>query len=441
MKYQFTSRKPATAAASAGHSPPTAETPTTSSRKSSRTLGRPRCSRSAREHERERAAGPTAASRSRASTRRRGSAARPARARRPGSVGAAPSSRLITCTSMPCPSSRITVVDHRAARQLAPARPAARAEHDLRRVQRPRRVDERLADVGADDLAVACRRARSTSLRCRSSSAAEGAASPSCGTHVHGDEVAFARCGHARGAADEPLAVGRARERDDDPLARLPRLVDAVPLPVVVERLVDAVGDPEQRELAQRAEVAGAEVVAERGVDPLGRVDVAVRQPARGAPRGVMSTSSIWSARRTTSSGIVSRCLTPVIRSTTSLSDSRCWMLSVEITSIPASSSSSTSCQRFSLREPGTFVCASSSTSATCGPARRAPRRRPSPRTSRRGTRRACAARPRGRRPAPRSARGRASRRSRRRRPCRARRRRPSSSMAKVLPTPGAAPR
>ena len=34
---------------------------------------------------------------------------------------------------------------------------------------------------------------------------------------------------------------------------------------------------------------------------------------------------------------------------------------------MPASSSSSTSCQRFSLREPGTFVCASSSTSATAG--------------------------------------------------------------------------
>ena len=39
------------------------------------------------------------------------------------------------------------------------------------------------------------------------------------------------------------------------------------------------------------------------------------------------------------------------------------------MTSMPASSSSSTSCQRFSLREPGTLVCASSSTSATCGPA------------------------------------------------------------------------
>ena len=73
----------------------------------------------------------------------------------------------------------------------------------------------------------------------------------------------------------------------------------------------------------------------------------------RRSASGDMSTSSIASARRTTASGIVSRCLAPVMRSTTSLSDSRCWMFSVEITSIPAASSSSTSCQRFGLREPG----------------------------------------------------------------------------------------
>ena len=41
-----------------------------------------------------------------------------------------------------------------------------------------------------------------------------------------------------------------------------------------------------------------------------------------------MSTSSIWWARRTTSSGTVSRCGTRVIFSTTSLRDSRCWMFS-----------------------------------------------------------------------------------------------------------------
>src|SRR6478735_3133645 len=56
----------------------------------------------------------------------------------------------------------------------------------------------------------------------------------------------------------------------------------------------------------------------------------------RRSASGAMSISWIWSAVRTTSSGTVSRCLTPVIRSTSSLIDSRCWMLTVVMTSIPA---------------------------------------------------------------------------------------------------------
>ena len=59
-----------------------------------------------------------------------------------------------------------------------------------------------------------------------------------------------------------------------------------------------------------------------------------------------MSTSSTVSAARTTSSGTVSRWRIPVIEATTLFSDSRCWMFTVVITSIPAASSDSTSCQR-----------------------------------------------------------------------------------------------
>ena len=79
--------------------------------------------------------------------------------------------------------------------------------------------------------------------------------------------------------ADQTVAVLRAGDRDEDPLARLPRPVDAVPVAVVGEALLDPVGDPEQGELSQRRKVAGTEVVAERGVDPLRRIDVAVRHP------------------------------------------------------------------------------------------------------------------------------------------------------------------
>jgi hypothetical protein len=80
-----------------------------------------------------------------------------------------------------------------------------------------------------------------------------------------------------------------------------------------------------------------------------------------------MSTSWIWSAVRTTSSGTVSRCRTPVIRSISSLSDSRCWMLTVVITSMPAARITSTSSARFSRVLPGTLLCASSSTHTTAG--------------------------------------------------------------------------
>ena len=96
---------------------------------------------------------------------------------------------------------------------------------------------------------------------------------------MHGDQVGVEALGHARRATHEPVAVRRPREGDQDPLARLPGLGDAVPDAVLGEALLDPVGDPEQRELAQRGQVAGAEVVAEGGVDALGRVDVAAREP------------------------------------------------------------------------------------------------------------------------------------------------------------------
>ena len=77
-------------------------------------------------------------------------------------------------------------------------------------------------------------------------------------------------------------ASGRAGEGDDDPLAGLPRPGDAVAIAVVLQRVVDAVGDPQQRQLAQRRQVAGPEVVAEGGVDLLRRRR-RCRGPAGGA--------------------------------------------------------------------------------------------------------------------------------------------------------------
>ena len=97
---------------------------------------------------------------------------------------------------------------------------------------------------------------------------------------MHADELGAGAHRDARGAAHEVVAARRAGERDEHPLLRLPALGDVVAFAVLLQVLVDAIGDPEQRELAQRREVPDAEVVGQRGVDAVGRVDVAVGHPA-----------------------------------------------------------------------------------------------------------------------------------------------------------------
>ncbi len=82
---------------------------------------------------------------------------------------------------------------------------------------------------------------------------------------------------------------------------------------------------------------------------------------------GVMSMNCTSSAASSTVSGTVSWMRTPVICSTRSLTDSRCWMFIVLITSMPASRSSSMSCQRLAWRSPGALVWASSSTARRAG--------------------------------------------------------------------------
>ena len=159
----------------------------------------------------------------------------------------------------------------------------------------------------------------------------------------------------------------------------------------------------------------------------------------RRSASGVMSTSCTCSAARTTESGTVSRCGTPVIVSTTSLSDSRCWTLTVLSTSIPASSKRLDVLPALVVRSgPGDVGVRQLVDEHELRVTRAGWRRDPSPRTARRGRRRSCAGRSAGRAAVPRCA----------ARPCvstkptttsvpRSARRLPSSSMSKVLPTPG----
>ena len=105
---------------------------------------------------------------------------------------------------------------------------------------------------------------------------------------------------------------------------------------------LDLLGDLAQRDLAQRGEVLDPEEAVERGVDALGRVDLAGAQALeQRLGREVDEHDLVGAAEHR--SGSVSRTRTPLSSATWSLSDSRCWTLTVENTSMPASSTSSTS--------------------------------------------------------------------------------------------------
>jgi hypothetical protein len=168
-------------------------------------------------------------------------------------------------------------VDDRAAHQLAQPAPARGAENDLRSVERARGLDERLTDIGADDLAVAAFERRDE-LALRLQAVERRAGEPILRTHMYRDQLAAEALGHASRAAHQALAAFRSGKRDEHALVRLPGLADPVPLAVLLQSLLDLVGDPEQGEFAQCAEVPGPEVVRERGVDAIRRIDVAAGQ-------------------------------------------------------------------------------------------------------------------------------------------------------------------
>ena len=143
-----------------------------------------------------------------------------------------------------------------------------------------------VGDVVADDRVVAAaERLDQQPLLVQRRDARPG--QPVAAGDVHGEQVAAGGAGgDAGGPPDQRVALRAAGERDDDALAGLPGGGDAVLLAVALQPLVDAVGQPEQGELAQRGEVAGPEVVRQRRVDLVGRVDVAVRHPPAQRLRG-----------------------------------------------------------------------------------------------------------------------------------------------------------
>jgi hypothetical protein len=219
------------------------------------------------------------------------------------------------------------------------------AEDQLGSVVRPGEVQQRPGHVVADDLVVPAAEAFHQGPL-PGQVRRVGAGQPVGPADVHGEQVSAGVPGGDPGRpADQRVALRPAGHRDHDPLRGLPGGRDPMLVAVPVQLLVHLLSHPQQGQLAQRGEVADPELVPQRRVDLVRGVDVAVRHPPAQRLR-VMSTSSTCSAVRTTWSGTVSRCGTPVIVWTTSLSDSRCWMLTVDSTVMPAASRSSMSCQR-----------------------------------------------------------------------------------------------
>ena len=96
---------------------------------------------------------------------------------------------------------------------------------------------------------------------------------------VHPEEFAARPHGHARCPANHCLASGNPGDAHHHSLPSLPGLDDALAAPIGGEGFFHPVGGPRQRQLAQRREVPGTEVVGECSVDSLGWVDLPCRQP------------------------------------------------------------------------------------------------------------------------------------------------------------------
>ena len=247
-----------------------------------------------------------------------------------------------------------------------PPRPPAGTEHELGRVLCAREREQGVGHVLADDLAVGAAQAlHEVALpgQCRRA----GVRKPVRAGDVDGQQVTAGRArGDAGGASDKCLALGTAGEGDDHTFARLPGARDALLFSVALKSFVDLVGGPQQGELAQGGEVAEPEVVAECGVDLLGGVHVAVRQPsAKRLGSHVDQLDLVGAADDRVGDPLL-------LGDTGDLLDhvvERLEVLDVDgrddvdarveqvLDVLPA----------FLVLEPGTLVCASSSTSATRG--------------------------------------------------------------------------
>ena len=160
-----------------------------------------------------------------------------------------------------------------------PARPSRRAQDQLGGVHLAGEIQKRRRYVVADDGVQGGAQAGddvayAPHLRGRHSRQSVAA------HHVHHHQFGAGLRRDAKRSAHQRLRLGVSGDGDHDPFAGLPGIADVVVGPVLGQRGVDLVGQPQQREFAQRGQVARTEVVGQRSVDAFGCVDIAVGQPA-----------------------------------------------------------------------------------------------------------------------------------------------------------------
>ena len=117
--------------------------------------------------------------------------------------------------------------------------------------------------------------------------------------HVHGQQVAAGGAGgDPGGTPDDGLIVLLAGDADDNSLPCLPWRGDAVLGTVPLQALLHPVGQPEQGQFTQCGEVSWPEVMSERGLDPVRRVDIAMHHPPPQRLRGHIDQLDLVGAAR-----------------------------------------------------------------------------------------------------------------------------------------------
>ena len=232
---------------------------------------------------------------------------------------------------------RSAVADHlvdrrRPSHERAPARARRLAEDDLAHVALAREAQELLGHVARPGCVTAsppsCSASRSA--RCTRSRSASGRSREARRLDEDGEPRRVAALGHApRRAHERARRAGPPLDRDQDALGHRPQVRRGRARRMRLHLLVDVLGGLAQRELAERGQVAGLEVVPERALGLLRARRPCPRAGAGSAPRATGRSASPRRRGRGSRSGTVSRTRTPVICATTSFRLSRCWMLTV----------------------------------------------------------------------------------------------------------------